>query len=163
MASFAFGFWCQAAICMDGFSFLCHRQKRTAFYAPIALSQMQTSRKSAGKSFCCVCAGLHPSRLQVPACLENASSRGQWTQHTALDQIQSSNGGWIETLGPNGAISRMAPPVPDFMGPFRKEAPSVQGGHRCMQFRTLLFSEPVVSERRISGLIYFKLLEYISI
>ena len=114
-------------------------QKRRAFLYLMPCPKCKQVGNLLVISFCCVCAGLHPSRLQVPACLDSASSGGRWTQHTALNQIQSSNGGWIETLEPNGAVSRMAPPVPDFLGPFRKEAPSVQGGHRCMLFRMLFF------------------------
>jgi hypothetical protein len=76
-----------------------------------------------------ICTGLSSQKLHMPACLECVPSGTAGLSDTYCNHVPVNANGWIETLGPGALISRMAPPVPDFLAPFRLAALSTRGSH----------------------------------
>ncbi len=76
----------------------------------------------------CNDAGLQPARLRVPMVDEAAACTRVW--HHDLGCTQTACGGWTELLGPIGQTTRDLPPVPDFLEPFTRDAPGMQGAHQ---------------------------------
>ncbi|KAK9916297.1 hypothetical protein WJX75_001022 [Coccomyxa subellipsoidea] len=99
------------------------RRLRGGFTAPIVACHISADCEL----LVCTTDGLSSQKLHMPACLECVPSGTAGLSDTYCNHVPVNANGWIETLGPGALISRMAPPVPDFLAPFRLAALSTRG------------------------------------
>ncbi|BDA41161.1 probable apoptotic protease-activating factor 1 at N-terminal half [Coccomyxa sp. Obi] len=99
------------------------RRLRGGFGSPIVA--LHFSQAPEQKLLVCTTEGLQPIRPRVPTFLEAATHKS--ARHHQFARTQTGCDAWAEMLGPEGRTKIELPPVPDFLEPFTRDAPGMQG------------------------------------